>query len=106
MLNQVLRRKKMAKAKRMRKDYERRRNINNNVPTDKFVERKELFKNTGVIKEGMAEKIHVGYKNIIVKKPHYRNHVKGIPHKGLKDEDNRDIGMIAYPKKRKFTTKK
>ena len=107
MLNQVLRKKKLARKNRMRKDYERRRNINNNVPTDKFKSRKEVYRNTGKIKsDGHAETEHVGYKDIIVKRPHYRNHTKGVPHQALKDEYNRDIGMIAYPKKRKFTEKK
>ena len=115
MRNQRLMSKKAEKGKKLRRDYERRRNINANVPTDKLVKTREVYgmklntKRGGgkyEMKDGKPVLIHAGNKSIVVKVKHYRNHVKGVPYDPLIDKYDRNIGMISYPKRRKFNLKK
>lgn len=120
--------RKAAKSRARRKDYERRKNINDNVPTMKVEVRKDVYANktrttqgypyrtgrhgrtrqTNVVVDGSAEKLHVGYKTVIVKKPICKLHVKGNVHKPRVDAQNRVTPMVEYPPSRKFkkTTKK
>lgn len=109
------------KANARRKDYVRRRNINNNVPVlqaSKLVEvetfRPARDRKTGQLlptdKLGHAQVEHVGYKTVFThpvdRQRIYKNHKKGSVHIPLEDEYEREIGMIAYPKRRNHHTKK
>lgn len=96
--------RKAAKAKARRKDFVRRKNINSNVPTIGVEEKVEVFSSKTV--NGKPQVEHIGYKTKIVKKPVYSHHEKGDLYTPRKDEQLRDIGMIAYPKSRKFLVKK
>lgn len=104
--------RKAEKAKARRKDYERRRNINANVPKLHVEETKEVYRpkldkaGKHEIIRGSAQVEHVGNKKVIVKKPLYKNHEKNKPHEPLKDAQNREIGMIGYPMSKKFRGKK
>lgn len=120
--------RKAAKSQARRKDYERRKNTNDNVPTMKVELRKEVFANktrttqakpyrtgrhgrtrqTNVVVGGLAERLHVGYKTVIEKMPICKLHVKGNVHKPRIDAQNRLTPMVEYPPSRKFkkTTKK
>ena len=112
--------RKQKKAQARRKDYVRRRNINNNPPVveeSKTIEvekfRPARDKKTGQLlppKNGMAQIEHVGYKKRFthpIDRLHvYKNHEKGNVYKPLEDEYEREIGMIAYPKRRKNRAKR
>lgn len=112
MRNEVLRKKKAAKAARIRKDYVRRRNMNDNrnLPSVTMIEDVKVFKTkpfervrdrkTGIIfiQDRRPQLIHTGYKKarIKVKKPRY--HAKGEPsYVSKRDEYKRLIPMIPYP---------
>lgn len=111
--------RKAAKAKARRKDFSRRKNINANVPVvqSSKTERVETFRpakdKLGRFlppRNGRAQIEHVGYatRNVpkLDRKHIYKNHVKGDVHTPLEDQHNRMIGMIAYPPRRKYRSKK
>lgn len=116
MLNQVLKKKREAKKTRQRKDYERRRNINGNVPSVRMVEQVKVFQTIpfptgrgGKITSYARQVVQVGFKPVVrkVKKPRY--HENGSPsYVYKKDEQGRHVPMIPYPpsKKKRVITEK
>lgn len=109
MLNQVLRKKKMMRARRARQDYERRRNINNNVPSVLMIEKVPKYKTLPFprdkyhkITDRRPQVVLDTYKNVPrkVKKPRY--HEKGEPSYVFKrDGHKREVPMIPYPPRKK-----
>lgn len=115
--------RKAAKSRARRRDFLKRRNINRNVPTIDVGEKVDLFKPVTVtvpgqpysksarkrrtrercvVKQGLAQVHHVGYKTRSKKIPICRMHVKGNVHEPIVDQYNRVTPMVAYPKRRKF----
>lgn len=122
--------RKREKAKARRKDFVRRKHINANVPT--IVKEEKVEKYRSVHKDVVVEKKKGSWRKPIVKKvvyeddgvtpmlrlagekivrtkeKVYRNHRRGVPslpareRYSLRHSSNRDIGMIEYPKRRKF----
>jgi hypothetical protein len=92
--------RKAVKAKARRKDYVKKRNMNNNVPTTAEVVKKDIFKSvTTVLRDPKSKKTQhvvrrqvVGTKDVIKKEPKYYK----------KDDTNRLISMVAYPNSRKY----
>lgn len=106
--------KKAAKARARRRDFVWRKNINANVPMEAYTEKRELYqpvvdRHTGravISADGRAMIRHVGYKEVTKKLPVYNFHEDGKTHIPQYDDQNRMIGMIQYPKPRKFHAKK
>lgn len=98
MRNETLRHKKLARKRKIRKDYERRRNINRYPPSEVVEETRDVFhsavdkKGNCVDKQGRALVVKVGTRTILkrVKKPR------------PKDAEGNDMPIIAYPKSRKY----
>jgi len=78
MKNQLRKKRRNEKAKKMRRDYERRRNINNNIPTIEEEERIPKFRVLHFNKKKKEQVLeHAGYKYKKVKKLNPRHN--GIP---------------------------
>lgn len=106
MRNERLRHKKLAKKRAQIRDFRRRGNINKNVPTIVKEEKVEKYKTIGMKADGTAKLAHVGYRTVRTKVRQYRNHVDGDKSKPLHDDQDREIGMIAYPMSKKHRAKK
>lgn len=117
--------RKTAKAKARRKDYVKRKNINKNVPSVVSQERVELYRNKRIAiperyerpknarpkiitskqvfdGEGRPEIEYVGSKLRTVKTKKYHRVSEFDPTKPARDLNNRVVGMIQYPKPRKY----
>lgn len=111
--------RKAAKKRAGRRDFVKRRNINNNVPTVSRVEHFDRFVhvvNETLVRDskGFETKVrkqeldgdgqpvlkHIGYKEKIVKDPVFLHHIEGNKHIAKRDQfgiNGREIGMIQYP---------
>lgn len=107
--------RKAAKKAARRKDYRWRANINGNVPTKATVVRKAKFgplcraNGTPIWSMGRPQLEHIGYKFVVEKQKVYNSPDPSNRLHPLTDDAYRNIGMIAYPKNRKYqnlTTKK
>lgn len=104
--------RKAEKARARRRDYVRRKNINNNVPTEKYLDRKEIFthstdKNGNVeMKNGRPKLSHIGYKTFIVKRQVPLLRDPNNLNDGLTDSMLRLTPMIQYPISKKYNYSK
>lgn len=98
--------RRASKARARTKDYTRRRHINANVPTLTREEKVDKYKHVGIDSQGRAKLEAVGRKTILVKEKDYLFKDPMNPKRPLTDEYRRDIGMIPYPKRRKFAVAK
>lgn len=111
MRSQQARARKAQKARAIRKDFERRRNINRHVPKmvkyqeeDRFeakkrdgkvVFEKDVIKGQTILRPVMEV---AGKKQVRLVIPVYRNRLKkGKFWEPKRDEVNRNVGMIGYP---------
>ena len=103
--------RRQRKANARRKDYIRRRNINNNVPSIEIIERQETFApdpkaKSHVDSSGRANVIHTGYRYKKVRVKNFKHKDPDNPSYPMKDVHNRSIGMVQYPLRRKFKQSK
>ena len=104
--------RKAAKKRANRKDFEKKRNINRNVPTIIHPQVEDVFKSvTSVIRDPKSRKtVHTVKKYLVGTKTKYRKIPVHQNHDGnfryaKKDEQNREVGMVFYPKTRKYHSK-
>lgn len=100
--------RKAAKARARRKRYEKTRNLNANVPTEKTVEREARFRQVRIREggpvifiQGRPKLEHDGYRQKVVKRRIYNNPDPMDKTRPAIDEYGRDIGMARYTKRRK-----
>lgn len=109
--------RKAAKSKARRRDYEKRRRINRNVPTVKTIEERPTYRPIMVevpgkygeapvrrqrMQSGQAMLERAGTKKIVVKTKRYRRHQPDRPDKPLAGGHGNLEGMIQYPARRQM----